>query len=272
MSNHKDENMSDCEDRQTSIPPGQSLYHHQHSASPHSTDHTWRHWEWLEWGWNPQIECLLHKGMTYSVCTVYTMHLHAVSMDNESYTTVMDRHNSMFVPSSCFKCEVEHTDHEGAERDQYHSHAHVAVAEVKALKEDIQHLQNELDEQQKTASSYAATAARWPNRPSMYVKLHVPTPFATARMILAATKQMAHAAPATAMASAPCIACNLEGQGQTQGGTAFAHHGLWILLVIQQQWIWFRGRVWRDLCLWCDWYSYMTGLCNTHRDDIVVLY
>ena len=74
------------------------------------------------------------------VCTVYAMHLHSAAMeDNKSYMATMDRCNTKFVPSSCFKCEIKCTDHKVAERDRC-SHAHVAEAEVKTLKEDLQRL------------------------------------------------------------------------------------------------------------------------------------
>ena len=79
----------------------------------------------------------------------------------------------------------------------------MAEAKVKALKEDIQRLQGELEEQQRAASSYNASAARGPNRPLMYVKLHTPSLFAAAKMAPAAMKHMACAAPTPAVAPAP---------------------------------------------------------------------
>ena len=70
----------------------------------------------MEWGWNPQTECLCHKGTSCSVCMAYAMHLHTAAMeDDDSYSAAMDRRNSMFVPSSRFKREVERADHELAE-------------------------------------------------------------------------------------------------------------------------------------------------------------
>ena len=157
-----------------------------------------------EWGWNPQTECLSHKGMACLVCMAYAMHSHSTAMeDDESYTAATDRCNAMFVSSSFFKCKIECRDYEVAEWDHYCSCAHMAEVEVKALKEVLQHLQKDLEEQQKAASNYAVTVVWGPNRLLMYAKLHVLPPFTAARMTPAAMKQMACAAPAPAVAPAP---------------------------------------------------------------------